>query len=353
MEDLLLNNKYGISSWNEMIDFIYAVSSLIQYTQLKDYITTMTDFGAKNREEWDRLSSQIRSLNIKSYTDVQLFLSIIATIGVKYDNFTDFISTLQKFKANLSEYPMSLRNSAIRVFCKDMNMAGFSYSANAQIIKNIVKYFSMAGYTLQSYPTLPSLTVNAMYSYGNSTKYNNQLYDIIQNPPLISKLPTDYDYKTIVTQMYLVASNQPSYQSKTGTTINSILISDVDNSHYISLLYSQELEVFKHDKHGTAFSDINMRLRLMADISAAATNLANSYSPQSAIQNDSLHHFYKDLSYLVQIAPMLMFEYLHQLIQSKTGSGNNIDSLVSPGYTYGKATATINYRQKPPVVPTN
>ena len=356
MEDLLLSNDYGFSNWNDMMAFVDTISDLIQYSQLKDYVDTMTAFGASNRLEWNQLSGLLAALNIKSFTDVKTFLSIILIIDVKYSNFVGFITTLKNFKANLIESPPSLPNSTIRVFCKDMRMIGFSYSANPQLINNIVNYFSMAGYTLQTYKQIPSLTINALYKYGNSTKYNNGLFDLIQNPPLIQKLPTDYDYKYIITQMYLVASNQTSYNPPTGSSIHSIILTDIENSHFISLLYSQELAALKQDKSGTAYSNLTTRLQLMSDISKAASNIADGYSKTSTNANESLNTFYKDLSCLVQIAPMLMFEYLHQLIQIKSGSGNDIDHLVDPNYTYCKATTTTitaNYRNSPPVVPTN
>ena len=351
LEQLLLSNSYGFSSWNEVMEFIDPVSKLIQYEQLPEYVNTMVKFGARTRVEWNDISTKFAALHINSYTDIKAFLNIIIPFGVNYNNFPDFTQTLKDFKADLVQSSPSLPKNALKTFCADMTTIGFTYGSNAQTVKNIVSYFLLAGYTLQTYPKIPSLTVNAIYSYGRSTKYNNQLYDIIQKPPLTSVLPAEFDKKNIITQAYLVASNQKSYNpnTKNEIAVNSVILDDVDVYNFISLLYSEEFEALKKDTAGTAYSDVSIRLKIMSDISTAAMNISKEYLNSNA----SLNSFYEKLSYLVQIAPMLMFAFLYQQVQAKTLQ-NNIDYLVDPHYSYCKATTTTitsNYRKLGPVIP--
>ena len=352
LETTLMSNNYGISDWTSLMNFVKPLSQLIQYSQLKDFIKTMTDFGARTQPEWMALAKELAEIKIISYADLDAFLNIIIPFGVNYVNFAEFKATLQSFKANFAESLPSINPSALRTFCDDMIKCGYRFdnAEHKQLIKNIIGYFTSANYTLQTYPIFPSLLIKALLDYDNGNPYKTQLYDIVQNPPLTKKLPPEVNSAPLVIQAYLIASNQSKYQST-----NSILFGNATNfSHFVAFLYKEEYELMKNAKTGSkAYFTVESRLKLMDDMSAALTAAAAN---ATLIGQDYMSEFYTTLSYLLKVFPLLMFRFLYNTIASTCGNGNScgLDKSVDPTYTYCKATTTnltTNYRPNPPILP--
>lgn len=354
LEQVLLGNGYGFTTWIDMMIFIEPLSSIIQYSELNEYITTLTTFGANTKDEWATVSSYLSSIKIDSYDSIKHFLTIITAFGVKFTSFSDFNKTMSSFDANLSLSPPAINPSALRTFCEDLSRAGFTYDHKKMQINNIVSYFSKAGYNLQTYPRIPSLLINSLIEYDNSSPYKNKLHDITQDSPLTNLLPDNYDSSQLLYQVYLLAAN------KTDDIINDekvVTIFSIDStrvSQFVSFLYSEEYEVLKTDS-GTAYANIDHRLTLMKDITDAIQKFASNYSSDSAgVKNPGLHEFFTKLSYMCTIFPAFMFEFLHRTVYNNCVNGQNcFDDAVNPNYTYSKATTTnltTNYRPNPPIV---
>lgn len=360
LESGLINPNYGISNWQEMMDFIEPISKIIQYPDLNKLIGAFTGFGARNSKEWLDLATQLQKLNIRDFQNIYAFLNIITKFGVKYNaNFNDFIETLTIFKADLVLSPPALKSSAISVFCKDMIDSGYKYDSNPQIIKNIVGYFVAAGYDLQSYVGFPSLLVKSLNYYDRFTNsaYKNKLHDIIQDNPLTTFLSgSGYETNQLMAQAYMLSSNQASYKNKiTNVSYNFLFADPTVMTYFIGCLYAEELNALKMD-NGTKYANMSDRIAMINDIADAMIAISKSHSSSSSNPNSSLESIYKELSYLLRIFPVLSFEFLYNDVSSSCGNGNSCkyDLYVDPATTYCKATTTnrtTNYRKNPPVVP--
>jgi hypothetical protein len=352
LERTLMSQNYGISDWTSLMNFVKPLSKLIQYSQLNNFIKTMTDFGAKTQKEWMALADDLSKIKIISYADLSAFLNIIIPFGVNYENFDEFKDTLQAFNANFAESLPSINPSALSIFCKDMTESGYRFNnpENKQIINNIIGYFTSAKYNLQTYPQFPSALIKAIRAYDNSDPYKTKMYDIVQNPPLTQKLPVEINSAPIVVQAYLIASNQSTYKSS-----NSILVGNSTNLiHFVAFLYKEEYELMKSDNGPTAYFTVESRLKLMNDMSVAVTAAAKTVTIE---RKENLIELYTTLSHLLTVFPLLMFRFLYNTVRNNCMNGNmcitNLDNSVDPTYTSAKATTTnltTNYRKNPPIL---
>jgi hypothetical protein len=352
LERTLMSQNYGIRDWTSLMNFVKPLSKLIQYSQLNDFIKTMTDFGAKTEKEWMALADDLTKIKIISYADLSAFLNIIIPFGVNYQNFNEFKDTLQAFNANFAESLPSINPSALRTFCNDMTECGYRFNnpENKQIIKNIIGYFTSAKYNLQTYPQFPSALIKAIRAYDNSDPYKTKMYDIVQNPPLTKKLPVEINSAPIVVQAYLIASNQSTYKSS-----NSILVGNsVNLVHFVAFLYKEEYELMKSDNGPTAYFTVDSRLKLMDNMSVAVTAAAKNVTIE---KKENLIELYTTLSHLLTVFPLLMFKFLYNTVRNNCINGNmcitNLADSVNPSYTSAKATTTnltTNYRTNPPIL---
>jgi hypothetical protein len=91
----------------------------------------------------------------------------------------------------------------------------------------------------------------------------------------------------------------------------------------------------------------------MYGIALAMKKLSENHSSQYQYE---LQNFYRVLSQVIMMFPLLTFEFMVQTITTTCGNGNScaFDNVVSPTYTYCKATTTnktTNYRPEKPVLP--
>lgn len=357
LEGMLLNKGYGFNNLDDIIDFVQIVKTLIPFPLLSDYIKVLVDFGVPTRVEWLSVTTDLTGMGIKTFEDISAFLKIITNLGVRNSSLPQFKETMAAFKANFQLSRPSAANSAIGKFCTDMKKVQLNYDQNMDKINRLVNYFSAVGFDLQSYPELPSNLVNALYDYDQSgPKYKNELMDITPADPLSLILRGNnndkLDIDNILMQGYLIASNQPTVTKGGGKSYQSLLLTDnIAISQLISFLYEEEYNAIKMDKQGTRYSNPNVRGDLMYGIALAMKKLSENHSSQYELQN-----FYRVLSQVIMMFPLLTFEFMVQTITTTCGNGNScaFDNVVSPTYTYCKATTTnktTNYRPEKPVLP--
>lgn len=360
LQNMLLNKGYGINNYSDIISFIKVLNKLkIQYNQLSSYIQVLVAFEAKTRHEWESVTKNLIAMKIDTFVDISAFLTIITKLGVRHSTLSNFEETMIKFNADFKSSPPSKTKSAIRTFCEDMEHVQLKYDSdmNREKINNIVNYFSVMGFNLQLYPGFPSKLVNALYDYDNDVpNYKNELMDIIQEYPFFlifrGRFQND-QLEDIFVQGYLIATGQ-STLTMNGKSYQSLLLTDnIAISRLISFLYEEEYNAIKMDKQGTRYSNPTMRVELMYGMALGMQQLSQNHYSQYQYE---LHHFYTMLSSIIMLYPFLTFEYMVQTITTTCGNGNScaFDNVVSPTYTYCKATTTnktTNYRPNKPVLP--
>lgn len=320
LENMLLG-KYGFNNFSDIMEFVDPLSTLIQFDKLSAYITIMLKFGATTKTAWSEVTTGLALLQIKDFPNIEAFLTTVSSIGVNYSNFLEFSKKLDKkfFNANFTESPPVLPGSAIRTFCADMKLIGFRYDNDTkQNMHNLMNYFVVLGFNLQSYSSgRPHSLVVSMKSY-LSSPYGHDFFDLTQDPPL-SKLFSTETANEMMSQGYYIASEKMN---------DSILNNEAAKTILASFLYTTEYDELQKD-NGTVYSNVTIRITLMNDIAAAMNLMAIRYNHENQ-DNKEAFKLYTNLTNLVRLFPMLMFQYLYKLIKLKCREGNCAFSVNNP-----------------------
>lgn len=362
LEDLLIRSKINDinpkkKTWENIVAFITEMNKLgIRNTDLETFIRLMKEFNAPHAKDWFDVLKTLASVNVISYSNVNIFLTQITDFGVKYkDNFELFLENLNIFKANFSLSGVI----PLTIFLYDMKTFKSTYKTGygTKRINIIINYFSNYRFDLNMYSSSSKIKIDdcpkikelpeffcrillyGLYYYTKGNYYN-ELRDI-KTQALLNILPY-CDAMNAMNQAIILSM----YVNKWNLNLNvPAPIITVNIANVISFLYKEEYDAIIYDNN--SYDKFDVRIKLMHSISEAITDFTKDDSVQD---RDS----YIDISLLIKQFPFLSFQYIVNEIKSKCYNDDCIYSIrVNPDYTYCKASTkngTINYRKTPPIL---
>lgn len=345
------------TTWQNIITFVTVLVKIgIYYPDMKSFIGTLNSIGATNIKQWMYVMEQLSLIKIQGGSTIQSFLITIKDFGVKYDsnpqksNLEQLIQNLIVFKSDFSSGVLTPSNK----FIKDMTKLNYTYEtpAGTTAVNNIIAFFSNYEFQMNDYysndeikidnceltipNSFPSLLVNSLNTYSNSSVYGNSLYDI--------QVTNYFDVcQSIGTmqQAYMLTNGLQTYNSE-----SAIISPNV--TAIVSFFYTEEMNNIINNRD--AYSDMNKRVKLMNDIASGMIR----YSKVFEGGNKDTYTLYVNMALFLQMFPALSFQYLSNEFISKCSNGNcSYSQYMDPRYSECKASTekqTINLRPSPPIL---
>jgi len=346
------------TTWQNIITFVNVLVKIgIYYPDMKSFIGTLNLFGATNIKQWMYVMDILSTIKVQGGSVIQSFLNIVQPFGVKYDaydktksNFEPFIDNLVSFRSDFSSGSLMSLNQ----FVKDMTKLNYTYETRdgTTAVNNIIAFFSNYEFTMNDYysndsikinscdltipNSFPSLFVNSLNTYSNSSTYGNKLYDIQTN--------TYYDLcfsVGIMQQAYMLTNGSQTYNDMPAIIIPNVTV-------IVSFFYKEEMINIINNQN--AYSDMNKRIKLMNDIASGMIR----YSETFRTGNQDTYILYINIALFLQMFPALAFQYLSNEFISKCSNGNCSYSIyMDPSYSECKASTTnktINLRPSSPIL---
>lgn len=357
LEDLLISSKINDinpkkKTWENIIEFITAMNKIgVTNANAETFIKLMKTFHAPNAKDWFDVLNILATVNILSYSNVEIFLKQITIFGVKYkNNFELFLENLKKFKANFS-----IGLIPLVVFLYDMNIINSTYKTDygTRRVNIIINYFSNYRFDFNAYVSNSKIPIDncpdvkelpefgcryllyGLYLYDKGSYYND-LQDI-KNNKLLNVLPYCDAINGMNQAVILV-----KYINKWDSTVPLIT---VNIANVISFLYKEEYDAIIYGNN--SYDKYDTILRLMQSVAEAIID----YTKNNSVQDVEI---YTNIYKLIKQFPFLSFQYIANEIKSKCHNDDCIYSIrVNPDYTYCKASTkngAINFRKTPPIL---
>lgn len=322
------------SDWDNMIVLVNMLQSAgITYTNWKEYLQLMIDFGANTVHMWIEVLGYMAELNIKTYDLASRFINTLVKFKVRYnDNFSMFMEKINNF--GFAKLSNNFNN--FELFVDNMITIGYNYKDNSNQVNTILAYLTKLGFDFTQYGSgsLAKNIIMLLFKYSSKTNYSgNALKDILNYKRLhLNNIKLKIDRDTYEGPwLYQPIANQATIIAKGNQSENNLIYANKQD--IIPFLYEKE---FKQIVEKNQFSESEI-VKIMKSVGQGMHNYANSLDKKMEGVDERIKKL-NVVRVIIDMYPYTVFQFLtteilsnpDQLFSSVDENGSNKKSQFRP-----------------------